>query len=568
MRADPAAMAWWIATHYTTPALWPPTQDPTHPLSVEPNHTQQTITQHELGPTKHTGPGTQEVAKTKKQLLQEKAQDLTAPLGVTAEELGLLRPSRKLVGMPPTKMKLAGDNKGYGGVEPTQEADEWLREFEVYMSQNSIPEYAWVTYAIQFTEGRARTNLQSWRDGLGIAADLHVIAPWKVVKAEVRDIAGVVAKRAAEHRREFRTATLEKVCCDNLGHNEAPRDVLLGLELLTRLAQKGGRSVNKKDQGFLEDIVTALPEHIRGQCVNVHSADGALEYNSIVNVLRTEGPKLQEQWKAKMEDKKNHQLAAKLQAVAAEDRDPQDDLNPEPKRQRTAWTRPTPSVSQASVLQPVQIPAPTTTHVAPYPSAAPVYVQHVTAQPVPPTIQLQYQQPLALPAPQQQYPAYQAAQLPATPPLQPAPAPPPPQPHYPQQQYAYPPQPHHGNRQQQGPPRYRQGGQDARPRQPVPPARFDAAGNLLPPDPLPEGWHEERRKPTRGPFYSDYAAGRLLWVRTCSIPKWDYARTYGACKVCLSKDHYCQACPSLQNMRYGEDFVFYHSLRDNPAPGH
>lgn len=385
---------------------------------MDPNHSQQITIQQVPGLAALTEAGTQEVDKARKQLLQEKAQNLTAPMGVTAVELGLLRPSKKLVGMQPTKLELAGDNEGYGGVEPTQEADEWLREFEVYMSQNDIPEYAWATYAIQFTEGRARANLQSWRDGLGIAADLHVLAPWRVVKEEVRDMAGVVAKRAAEHCMEFRTATL-KVCCKNLGPNEAPRDVLLGLELLTRLAQKGGRSVNKKDQGFLEDIVTALPEHIRGQCVNVHSADGALEYNNIVNVLRTEGPKLQEQWKAKREDMKNHQVAAKLQAVAAEDMAPQDELNPEPKRQRTTWTCPTPSASQATVLQPVQIPAPTATHAAPYPlttpvypSTTPVYLQHVTAQPATPTIHLQYQQPLAPPAPQQQYPAYPAAPAP------------------------------------------------------------------------------------------------------------------------------------------------------------
>ena len=265
-----------------------------------------------------------------------------------------------------------------------------------------------MTYAFQFTDGRARTNLQSWRDGLGIAADLHVLAPWKLVKAEIRGIAGVIAKRSRDYRKEFKTATLEKMCCENLGPDEAPRDVLVGLEMLTQLAQRGGLSINKRDQSFLEHLVTALPESIQGKCANVHSADGALEYTSIVNVLRSEGPKLEALWKAKLEAKGNPPPAVGLQVAAVEDLDPADEPAPGPKRQKSMTAHPVLSVSQASITQPVQSPTPPT-HISPYMTAPTIYTQAVMTQSTHPTTQPQYQYPLAALTHHTPYQAYPAA---------------------------------------------------------------------------------------------------------------------------------------------------------------
>ncbi len=88
----------------------------------------------------------------------------------------------------------------------------------------------------------------------------------------------------------------------------------------------------------------------------------------------------------------------------------------------------------------------------------------------------------------------------------------------------------------------------------------------MPPNPLPEGWNSNRKRPMHGPFFPDWARGRLLWVHNCNFQKWDYARAYGACKICFSRDgHLAQQCPVLKNMKYGDEYVYYMG-RESGAP--
>ena len=517
--------------------------------------------------------------------MHDRLQNITVPTGITSEEVGLILSTKKLTGIAPAKLKLTGVSRDGLDLDPVKEANGWIRHFEAFMNVNQIPAYAWSTYMPSHLEDDVQDRITTWIDGFRIPEDLNAIVPWEIVRECIRGMAKRLAKEGTEHRLAFRNATLESVCCENIGPNGQPRDVMAGLDLLTRLAQRAGRNTNERDQTFLEDIVEALPEEIRVQCRNPHSETGMWAYHSIVNVLRAEGPRLKAQWKAKMEGKKTPQPTARLQVAEVRDAEPDREPSPPPKRPRATTAWPEPSVSQASVMQPAPSPAPTTTHVGLYPAPAQTYVQHVVAQPSIPTIQLQYQQPAPIPQQQPQYQAYQQP-LPPQPQLpQPAPQPQqyqqhhqPPQPYQqpaPQQygqqpapqQYGQQPAPQQYG-QQPAPFRNRRGAQEPRPRVPVPPARYGAAGNLLPPDPLPEGWEVGRRKPAQGPFYPDYAQGCLMWVRGCSFPKWDYAREYGACKICLKKGHYCQQCPELRNMRFEEDYVFYLPITNNGQQRH
>ena len=60
-----------------------------------------------------------------------------------------------------------------------------------------------------------------------------------------------------------------------------------------------------------------------------------------------------------------------------------------------------------------------------------------------------------------------------------------------------------------------------------------------------------------GPLFPDFAPGRYLWVRGVSMAKFDYARAYGACKICLKSGHDAIRCPEMRNMKFDEDYVFY-----------
>jgi hypothetical protein len=254
--------------------------------------------------------------------------------------LGLICKPKKLMGLTPTTLTLEVTNPGYGRQEPSKEANKWIKEFQIYMCQNQIPEYAWVTYLDSFTDGRARESIQLWLDTFDIDSDLHIIMPWKLAAAAIRNIAEKISRTQSELRQEFRTATLEKACCDHLGEGEPPRSVMTGLEILTRMAQRADRSIKVTDQAFLEDIVGALPKHLQAQCRNPHSKKGAFAYHSIVNVLRAAEPALQAQWKAQLAKRENPQPTANQQLMAVEDPDYGDELTHGAKRQRTAEVAP------------------------------------------------------------------------------------------------------------------------------------------------------------------------------------------------------------------------------------
>ena len=66
----------------------------------------------------------------------------------------------------------------------------------------------------------------------------------------------------------------------------------------------------------------------------------------------------------------------------------------------------------------------------------------------------------------------------------------------------------------------------------------------------------------QGPFFPDYAPGRILWAKGVSVARFEYARAYGACKICLKLNHMAQHCPDLRNMKFEDDYVYY-----LPIPG-